>query len=87
MTLIAFGINHKTAPIELREKIAFSPDAVVQALASLRQETGATESVILSTCNRTEVYVQLDDKQTSKISTWLANFHGVQPKELQNHDQ
>lgn len=85
MTLIAFGINHKTAPIELREKIAFSPDAIVQALASLRQETGATESVILSTCNRTEIYAQLDGKQTNNISTWLANFHSVQPKEVQDN--
>jgi len=85
MTLIAFGINHKTAPIELREKIAFSPDAIVHALASLRQETGATESVIVSTCNRTEVYAQLDDEQTNNVATWLANFHGVQPEELQNN--
>jgi glutamyl-tRNA reductase len=85
MTLIAFGINHKTAPIELREKIAFSPDAIVQALASLRQETGATESVIVSTCNRTEVYAQLDEKQTHNIGKWLANFHGVQPHELQDN--
>ena len=85
MTLIAFGINHKTAAIELREKIAFSPDAIVQALASLRKETGATESVIVSTCNRTEVYVQLEDKHTNNIATWLANFHGVPPKELQNN--
>ena len=85
MTLIAFGINHKTAAIELREKIAFSPDAIVQALASLRKETGATESVIVSTCNRTEVYVQLEDKHTNNIATWLANFHGIPPKELQNN--
>jgi glutamyl-tRNA reductase len=84
MTLIAFGINHKTAPVELREKIAFSPDAIVQALASLRLETGATESVIVSTCNRTEVYAQLKDNQTNNIAIWLANFHGVQAKEL--HD-
>jgi glutamyl-tRNA reductase len=85
MTLIAFGINHKTAPIELREKIAFSPDAIVQALASLRQETGATESVILSTCNRTEVYAQLDDTKENYIAKWLATFHGVQLTELQNN--
>lgn len=85
MTLIAFGINHKTAPIELREKIAFSPDAIVQALASLRQHTGASESVILSTCNRTEVYAQLDENQVDNIATWLAEFHGVQPTELQNN--
>lgn len=85
MTLIAFGINHKTAPIELREKIAFSPDAIVQALASLRQNTGATESVIVSTCNRTEIYAQLEDKQQSHIAAWLADFHGVHVDELQNN--
>ncbi|MBU3006022.1 glutamyl-tRNA reductase [Paraglaciecola arctica] len=85
MILIAFGINHKTAPVELREKIAFSPDAIVQALASLRQVTGATESVILSTCNRTEVYAQLDSQQTMNIVHWLANFHGVQLNDLEEN--
>ncbi|MEP1445074.1 MAG: glutamyl-tRNA reductase [Paraglaciecola sp.] len=85
MILIAFGINHKTAPVELREKIAFSPDAIVQALASLRQITGATESVILSTCNRTEVYAQLDSQQTTNIVNWLANFHGVQLNDLEEN--
>lgn len=85
MTLIAFGINHKTAPIELREKIAFSPDAIVQALASLRQNTGATESVIVSTCNRTEIYAQIEEKQHLHIAAWLADFHGVQVEELQNN--
>lgn len=85
MTLIAFGINHKTAPVALREKIAFSPDAIVQALASLRQVTGATETVILSTCNRTEIYAQLDDEQILNIVIWLANFHDVETKELQDN--
>ncbi|MFT2090641.1 glutamyl-tRNA reductase [Paraglaciecola sp. 2405UD69-4] len=77
MTLIAFGINHKTAPIELREKIAFSPDAIVEALGSLEVQTGAAESVIVSTCNRTEVYAQLEQPNKSFIATWLAKFHGV----------
>lgn len=85
MILIVFGINHKTAPVELREKIAFSPDAIVQALASLRQVTGATESVILSTCNRTEVYAQLDSQQTMNIVHWLADFHGVQLNDLEEN--
>ena len=85
MTLIAFGINHKTAPIDLREKIAFSPDAIVQALASLRQETGASESVIVSTCNRTEIYAQIADNQSDNLVSWLANFHGVNLTELQNN--
>lgn len=77
MTLIAFGINHKTAPVELREKIAFSPDAIVSALASLTSSTGAQEAVIVSTCNRTEVYTQLDDTDKSILINWLAEFHQV----------
>ncbi|WP_133470370.1 glutamyl-tRNA reductase [Paraglaciecola marina] len=85
MTLIAFGINHKTAPIELREKIAFSPDAIVQALASLGVQTGAAESVIVSTCNRTEIYAQLDQPNKSFISTWLAKFHAVNQLDVDNN--
>ncbi|MEO9946365.1 MAG: glutamyl-tRNA reductase [Paraglaciecola sp.] len=85
MTLIAFGINHKTAPIELREKIAFSPDAIVQALASLGVQTGAAESVIVSTCNRTEIYAQLEQPNKSFISTWLAKFHAVDQLDVDNN--
>ena len=58
MTLIVFGINHKTAPVEIREKVAFSPDTLVDALDSLGETSGVQESVIVSTCNRTEVYVR-----------------------------
>ncbi|MGS2721235.1 glutamyl-tRNA reductase [Paraglaciecola aestuariivivens] len=85
MTLIAFGINHKTAPVELREKIAFSPDAIVQALASLRNNTGACESVILSTCNRTEIYAELDPQQQQKLAFWLADFHQVEIDQVVNN--
>jgi glutamyl-tRNA reductase len=77
MTLIAFGINHKTAPVELREKIAFSPDAIVSALASLSATTGAREAVIVSTCNRTEIYAKIDNSEKQRLVTWLADFHGV----------
>lgn len=77
MTLIAFGINHKTAPVELREKIAFSPDAIVNALASLSAGTGAEEAVIVSTCNRTEIYAQLEKSDKTQLIDWLANFHNV----------
>ena len=77
MTLIAFGINHKTAPVELREKIAFSPDAIVSALASLTGSTGAQEAVIVSTCNRTEIYTQLDTPDKHTLVNWLADFHQV----------
>ncbi len=85
MTLIAFGINHKTAPVKLREKIAFTPDAIVQALASLRDTTGAVESVILSTCNRTEIYAELSEQQQNRLPTWLAEFHGVELEAIANN--
>lgn len=91
MTLIAFGINHKTAPVELREKVAFSDDTLVDALASLRRSTGAEESVIISTCNRTEIYAQAEDLQLYQIEAWLADFHGLEKNSLRqnsyNHSQ
>ncbi|MGO4893606.1 glutamyl-tRNA reductase [Flavobacterium sp. W21_SRS_FM6] len=77
MTLIAFGINHKTAPVELREKIAFSPDAIVSALASLSTTTGAQEAVIVSTCNRTEIYAKIENGEKQGLINWLADFHKV----------
>jgi glutamyl-tRNA reductase len=77
MTLIALGINHKTAPVELREKVAFTPDALVAALASLKRLEGIEESVIVSTCNRTELYVNADDNRATQLIDWLANFHQV----------
>ena len=61
MTLLALGINHKTAPVALREKVAFTPDSLVEALASLKKLEGVDESVIVSTCNRTELYVNTQD--------------------------
>jgi glutamyl-tRNA reductase len=82
MTLIAFGINHKTAPVELREKVAFSPDAMVEALKSLALNTGADESVIVSTCNRTEIYAQAENLTGAAVTQWLAEFHQAKADEL-----
>lgn len=82
MTLIVFGINHKTAPVELREKVAFSADTLVDALKSLRAQTGAYESVIVSTCNRTEVYANSDDMKVDDLASWLAEFHGLAVSDL-----
>lgn len=91
MTFFAFGVNHKTAPVELREKVAFSPESLVDALISLRETTGVSESVIVSTCNRTEVYALADDHGAEKISDWLAQYHDVDLLQLRKnsylHDQ
>ncbi|MBX6333264.1 MAG: glutamyl-tRNA reductase, partial [Gemmatimonadaceae bacterium] len=57
MALIVAGINYRTAPIEVRERVAVAPHEVGDALAELRHRSGAREMVLLSTCNRTEVYL------------------------------
>ncbi|GAA6185128.1 MULTISPECIES: glutamyl-tRNA reductase [Alteromonadaceae] len=85
MTLIAVGINHKTAPVVLREKVAFPVESMVEALASLREHLGAEESVILSTCNRTEIYISTEHSLGDKLIKWLANFHNLDTNELICH--
>ena len=57
MTILVLGINHKTASVALREKVAFSDENVLFALRHIRQIELAESAVILSTCNRTEVYL------------------------------
>jgi glutamyl-tRNA reductase len=75
MAFNILGINHKTAPVALREKVAFSEDRLVAALRALRQEQGVSEAVILSTCNRTEVYWSGPASGT-QLSQWLERHHG-----------
>ena len=82
MTLLALGINHKTAPVALREKVAFTPDSLVEALASLKKLEGVDESVIVSTCNRTELYVNTQDESGQKLLQWLSDFHHLDVQEI-----
>lgn len=85
MTLIAVGINHKTAPVDLREKVAFPAESMVDALASLRDTVGSQESVIVSTCNRTEVYVSMEENTPQTVVQWLSSFHGIDDNELSSN--
>ena len=75
MAFKILGINHKTAPVALREKVAFSEERLLAALRTLRQEAGVTEVVILSTCNRTEVYWS-GAASGEELSRWLEQHHG-----------
>src|ERR1700680_797332 len=75
MACSILGINHRTAPVALREKVAFSEDRLVGALRTLRQEAGVAEVVILSTCNRTEVY-WAGSATGAELSQWLERHHG-----------
>lgn len=77
MALIAFGINHATAPIEIREQITFAGEMVTDALTELKHQHGVHEAAILSTCNRTELYCSLDQENNQEPVDWLHNFHGM----------
>ncbi|MEZ5573612.1 MAG: glutamyl-tRNA reductase [Halioglobus sp.] len=87
MNLIALGINHNSAAVEVRERVAFAPEQVGEALADACSATGVDEVVILSTCNRTELYAMvpegstLDDKARELID-WVANYHHLSAREL-----
>ncbi len=74
MTLLALGISHKTAPISIREKFAFNADELPSALASLRDFEGISESLLVSTCNRTELYCNVLNAQTDLPLKWLNTY-------------
>jgi glutamyl-tRNA reductase len=76
MALLTLGLNHKTAPVDIRERVAFGPDIIVAALRGLLEQPRVDEAVILSTCNRTEIYCRAEDPE--QVSGWLARFHGLE---------
>lgn len=82
MTLVALGINHNTAPVQVREAVSFSPDRMQAALDDLRSRLAITEAAILSTCNRTEIYVDCPVADIGAIIQWLAGFHGTDAASL-----
>jgi glutamyl-tRNA reductase len=78
--LVVVGVNHDSASVELRERIAFAPEKVHQSLSALIRDTAVTETVILSTCNRTELYGVLPEAAdalavSDQLSQWLASHH------------
>ncbi|WP_315710716.1 glutamyl-tRNA reductase [Brenneria uluponensis] len=85
MTLLALGINHKTAPVSLRERVAFSPDTLGQALHSLLQQPLVQGGVLLSTCNRTELYLSVEDRenQREQLVNWLCEYHRLDRDDVQ----
>jgi len=87
MNLIALGISHNSAAVEVRERVAFAPEQVGEALVDACEAAGVEEVVILSTCNRTELYavvpegISLGDKALELID-WIANYHHLSAREL-----
>jgi len=71
MPLQILGLNHNTAPVEIREQLVFSGDDVARALGSLTELEGVDEAVLLSTCNRTEFYVIANGDGRDRLRDWL----------------
>ncbi len=83
MTLLAFGINHKTAPVDIREKVAFAPDKLGAALQDLLTLTAVNEAAIVSTCNRTELYCDLSEADSAEVVGWFRAYHSLSAEELE----
>lgn len=81
MQLFTVGVNHTTAPVSIREHIAFQSEHLGQALRDLAAQRAVSEAAILSTCNRTELYFNAEDPQVAL--QWLAQYHRLQLQNIQ----
>ena len=89
MTIFLLGINHKTADVSVREKVAFAPERMHDALQDACVSASLQEIVIVSTCNRTELYCQAGSENapssataSEKLLQWLSEFHELSAEEL-----
>lgn len=96
--LFVIGLNHESATVDIRERVTFAPEAMVPALQQLVNETSAQEAAILSTCNRTELYISAESANKASLNTgnndqqpiitatglltWIAEFHNLEPGQL-----
>jgi len=81
MQLFAFGVNHQTAPLSVREQVVFHAENLVQALRELVDLRPVKEAAIISTCNRTEVYCNTE--APGQAIAWLAGYHRMRPQQLE----
>jgi glutamyl-tRNA reductase len=93
MTLLTVGINHQTAPVEIRERVAFAPEEIPGALQQLVSLPQVTEAAILSTCNRTEILCYSESGEPGEVIDWLSHYHKLPKSEFEpyayihvNHD-
>ncbi len=85
MSLLVVGINHNSASLALRERVSVAPAQMTEALYALSSAMGGADAVILSTCNRTELYLSTaDHEQTHAVLVWLAAFHQLDVEELRH---
>ena len=85
MHLTILGINHRTAPVEVRGQVAFPPEQLPRALDEITRLDNVREAAILSTCNRTELYCASPSDTLDTVIDWLCDFHGLGKDTLQPH--
>jgi glutamyl-tRNA reductase len=73
--IVVVGLSHKTAPLEVREALAFAKEGLVEALGRLRSEVGLAEAMVLSTCNRVEIYGRANEAVAPALVSFLADYH------------
>ncbi len=83
MAIFAFGINHKTAPVDIREQVAFTPEKLPRALTGILEQSPASEAAIISTCNRTELYCELHANDSDALIRWFEDFHSLEHNTLE----
>jgi glutamyl-tRNA reductase len=83
--IVIVGLSHETAPLAVREALAFPKERLADALARLRRETPLGEAMILSTCNRVEVYGRAVEPCSDAVAAFLAQYHERRPEEIEPH--
>src|SRR5690349_4092253 len=87
MNIIVVGLSHKTAPVQIREKVAFAPTQMEKPLQALVSLPDITEAIIVSTCNRVEIYVTSRDIAggMARVKRFLADHHNFPLETLEQH--
>src|SRR6476469_3556478 len=86
MHLVLVGLSHRTAPVDVRERVDFQ-GRLNDAVRALAARGSAAEAVVLSTCNRAELYAASDDIEQAKreLASFVAEFHGLDPAVVEPH--
>ncbi|MBV8726866.1 MAG: glutamyl-tRNA reductase [Candidatus Eremiobacteraeota bacterium] len=87
MPLVALGLSHRTAPVDVRERHAFAPARMAEALTALRDYEAVHEAAMLSTCGRIEIYAELDDYEAGveQLKSFLQNFRHSEVEDLESY--
>lgn len=85
--ILMVGVNYRTAPIDIREKLTFQADELVEAMKTLNKQKSVLENVIVSTCNRTELYAVVDQLHTGRyyLKQFLSNWFGLDKESFSSH--